>query len=98
MLRDAKTRAKEYDVPFTITLDDIVIPERCPVLGVRLYRGQGRHPHSPSLDRLVPGMGYVPGNVIVVSRHANIIKSDATPSQIRAVADFYDNQLRNIDI
>lgn len=54
----------------------------------------GKHHGSPTLDRLVPDLGYVPGNVLVVSELANSIKSDATPAQIRAVADFYAHHLR----
>jgi hypothetical protein len=84
-------------LPFTLIKDDIHIPARCPVLDIPLSHGAGKggkHHGSPTLDRLTPDLGYVPGNVLVVSELANAIKSDATPAQIRAVADFYDNHLR----
>lgn len=74
-----------------------MIPTRCPVLGIPLSHGTGRngsHAGSPTLDRLVPAFGYVPGNVLVVSSLANSIKSDGTPDQIRRVADFYAQHLR----
>ena len=86
MLRSARKRAHEMGVEFSITLADIVIPERCPLLGVSIHLGVGRSPYSPSLDRIVPELGYVPGNVWVISHRANTIKSDATADEIATVA------------
>ncbi len=51
MLKTAERRAKENGLPFAITLEDIVVPERCPLLGVQLKINSGSHgPNSPSLD------------------------------------------------
>jgi hypothetical protein len=41
------------------------------------------------MDRIDNTKGYEKGNVIIVSRLANVIKNQATPSQIKKVADFY---------
>ena len=89
---NAKGRAKRKGVPFTITLDDVPpIPEACPVLGIPLrINNTAARGDSPSLDRIVPQLGYVPGNVMWISHRANSIKSDATPAELRAVADFYE--------
>lgn len=90
MLARARIRAKERGVPFELTLADILIPANCPVLGLPLRVADGcADDSSPELDRIVPARGYVRGNVIVISRRANRIKSDATPAELRAVADFY---------
>ena len=43
---------------------------------------------KPSLDRLVPDKGYVPGNVIWISLRANQIKSDGTSEEIFRVAEW----------
>ena len=97
MLGNAKARATRAGVPFEISAPDIIIPSHCPVLGVELYRTLGRKgggPNSPSLDRIKPELGYVPGNIIVISNRANRIKSDAAPHELRAVADFYEDSLR----
>lgn len=92
MLKDAKYRAKKKDIPFNLTLDDIVVPLTCPVFGFRLTVG---HPwKTPSLDRVIPELGYTKGNVVVVSLLANRIKTDAAINQLRLVADFYENLLR----
>lgn len=90
MLTRARVRAKERGVPFDITKDDVVLPTKCPVFGKKLSIGDGApHAWSPELDRIVPSKGYVKGNVIVVSRKANRIKTDATPEDVQKVASFY---------
>ncbi len=90
ILYKARERAKEYGVPFALLPNDIVIPTHCPVLGIRLRRGsKSVTKASPSLDRIIPRLGYVPNNVVVVSHFANSIKRDATPEQLMLVARFY---------
>lgn len=84
MFYDARKRAIARGLPFTITPEDIVIPEFCPVIGVRLT-DRGPRDTRPSLDRVAPGKGYTPENVRVISFRANRIKSDATPDELRAV-------------
>ena len=51
--------------------------------------------NSPSLDRIVPELGYIPSNVVVISYKANAIKRNATPQEIRRVADFYERLVPN---
>lgn len=84
MLMSARCRARNGGFPCTITEADIVIPEFCPVLGLKLVRSRGKpNPASPSLDKIVPELGYVPGNVWVISRRANMLKNDATLAELR---------------
>lgn len=91
LLTGARRRARKAGVPFNLSHDDIRIPPRCPVLDIKLVTGTGVSTDaSPSLDRIIPASGYVPGNVIVVSHLANRIKSSATPDQIKRVASFYE--------
>jgi hypothetical protein len=90
---NAKRRAQKRGVPFTIELKDIpAIPEICPVLGIPLIIGRGPTggptPNSPSLDCFKPELGYVPGNVRVISFRANTIKQDSTLAEIEAVARY----------
>jgi hypothetical protein len=87
MFHAAKVRAKKLGIEFTITPADIIIPERCPALGIPLVVSSGGpNDGSPSLDRLRPERGYVPGNVFVISHLANRIKNKSTPEQLTAVA------------
>jgi hypothetical protein len=91
MVFKARQRAKQLGVPCTIKRSDIVIPEMCPVLGVRLVKGRGGPcDSSPSLDRIIPSLGYVPGNVRVISQRANRIKNDATSLELRLVASYIE--------
>lgn len=85
----AKGRATKYGIPFDIELSDVVVPDTCPVFGTNFVFGD--HDLAPSLDKIRPELGYVKGNVIVVSNKANIIKSNATPEEIVAVGQFFAN-------
>ena len=98
MWKSAKERAKKQGVPFEISVEDIVIPEYCPVLGLKLENGDGKvHRNSPTLDKIIPQKGYVKGNIIVVSWLANTIKNCGTIEQIQKVADFYSHLCANDD-
>lgn len=86
----SKRNAKAKGVPFNIEVSDIIIPEYCPALGIKLELLSGRiHNGSPSVDRIKPELGYVKGNIIVVSMLANQIKTSATVEQMQAVTNFY---------
>ena len=89
MVKEAKKRAKRQGVPFNLTEADIHIPKRCPVLGIPLAFNKGRAQHnSPSLDKIIPRLGYVPGNVVVMSNRANRLKNDATFSEIEKLYEW----------
>jgi hypothetical protein len=86
----AKHRAADKGIPFTITLDDIPpVPEFCPVLGIHLMKSyvHGRRT-SPTLDRFIPELGYIPGNVDIISHRANALKSNATLEEVQMLADY----------
>ena len=85
MWSSSRSRAKSKGIPFSIEITDIVIPERCPILGELMVSGSE---YAPSLDRLVPDLGYVPGNVMVMSRRANTLKNNATIAELTAVLRF----------
>jgi hypothetical protein len=88
LLHGARVRAKRGGYPCTIELADIYIPDVCPVLGIPLRRNTGRigpGENSPTLDKIIPELGYVPGNIAVISHRANSIKRDATIDEVRRV-------------
>lgn len=91
MLNRASTRARKGGFECTITTDDIVIPETCPILGTPLIHHSGSpggKPNSPSLDRIDNELGYVPGNVRVISHLANMMKSCANEEQLVRFAEW----------
>ena len=84
----AKQRAKRDGFDFNLCKEDIVIPSVCPVLGIELkVNAGGKVPtdNSPTLDRIHPKIGYIKGNIIVISSLANKIKSSANYRQILSV-------------
>ena len=97
ILGAARNRAKERNLAFDLDIEYLIsiFPQDnlCPVLGFEfsMTPGAGLVPNSPSIDRIVPALGYTKGNVIWVSHLANTIKSNATPDQIKKVAEFYED-------
>lgn len=97
LLNKAKERARNAGTEFTITLKDIeeAWPPSglCPALHLRLRSGVGKViPESPTLDRLDTAFGYVPGNVAVISRQANIIKNNGTARELELIAKWMRSQ------
>lgn len=90
LYQSAKSRAKELDIEFSITKEDIIIPDECPILKVPFVR---RTLYAPSLDRINPALGYVPGNVQVITRKANVMKNNATHEELKRFAEWI-NQLK----
>lgn len=87
----AKSRAKQFKWKFNISLDDIIVPEKCPILGIPLTVSEKMSDGSPSLDRIDNSLGYVKGNVQVISVKANTIKSNATMEEIEKVYNYMKN-------
>ena len=88
MLNQARIRAARKGVPFMISAADVPIPDFCPVLGIPILantRG-GFNPNSASIDRIIPDLGYVPGNVQVISLRANLLKRDGTSEELMKIA------------
>ena len=85
----AKKRARENGIPFDIDLEDIVIPENCPVFGIKLESGKGKSnliSTSPTIDKFYPELGYVKGNIQIISWRANSLKKDGTPEEWETIA------------
>lgn len=84
ILERARHRAKTKDIPFNIDKSDIIIPDFCPLLGIKLQRNTGGRAkdNSPSIDKIIPHLGYTKGNVRIISYKANVMKNDATPKEL----------------
>jgi hypothetical protein len=84
-----KNRAKNEGFPFNLVEEDITIPEICPILGIVLKRNKRKLSYdSPSIDKIRPKLGYVKGNIQVISQRANVMKNDATPEELLKFADW----------
>lgn len=89
ILFNIKSRCRRNNIPFNLTLEDITPPEICPVFGIPLEKGDTKiNPNSPSVDRINPELGYVKGNIQVISFKANTMKSNATPEELIQFANW----------
>lgn len=89
----ARKRSERRGIPFSISPLDIlaVFPRDwvCPVFGVKMEVAVGAPcGRSPSLDKIIPERGYVPGNIAVISFLANSMKQNATVGQVEMLADW----------
>lgn len=95
MLQRIRSRAKISGISFSLLKEDIVIPTHCPILGIPLQINDTTvGPGSPSLDRIVPEIGYVKGNVAVISHRANSIKNNASIEELEKVITWLKEMLK----
>ena len=91
MHQRAKQRCKVSGREFSISVDDIVIPDTCPILGIKLNMNSGKsgaYRNSPSLDRKDNNKGYTKDNIQVISQLANAMKCHATNEELHAFANW----------
>lgn len=89
LLRFALHRSAERRLPFALTGEYVesIWNDTCPYLGIPLRGGVGKLARtSPTLDRIIPALGYVAGNVEVIGHLANTMKSGALPDELVAFA------------
>jgi hypothetical protein len=87
LLEYAAKRARERGLEFSITAKDLQLPATCPLLEIPLFISATRHSdNSPSMDRIDNSLGYIPGNVRVISNLANMMKRTASKEQLLAFA------------
>ena len=94
IIRQARYRAAKANPPIPHTVDAAyvksILTDKCPIFGTPfVFRGNKKMvPESPSLDRLDPKLGYVPGNITVISVKANLIKSAYGSEEILKVGEW----------
>lgn len=97
LLRSAKHRSKVNNLPINITVEDIIIPEYCPILKIKLECSKGNaSKNSPSLDKIIPELGYVRGNIQVISNLANTMKWDANFKELVNFAEWINENIKPI--
>lgn len=89
----ARSRAKKKGWEFNLDIDDIKIPETCPVLDIPLFikqgqQGQGKNPNNPSLDRIDSNLGYIKGNIQIISWRANDLKKNGTLQEFTKLVEY----------
>ena len=92
MLNRVKRKSLKLGYDFNLDLEDIVIPDICPILEVPLEMGnKDNYEYSPSIDRIDNSKGYVKGNIRIISKKANSMKNCATYEELEK---FCKNVLR----
>ena len=91
MWKTAKERAVKKDIPFDLEVQDLydILPEDgcCPIFGQPFKCGGGAGSKwAMSLDKIVPELGYVKGNVRWISMLANRMYSNATDEELLTFA------------
>lgn len=86
MWKQAKHRSQwDYDnMEFSIEVEDVVLPEGCPYMGVGFIPLDKKYGYS--LDRIDSSKGYTKDNIQVISRIANIMKNNATEQELISFA------------
>lgn len=87
MYQNLKARAKNEGIKFEIDVEDIIIPETCPVLGIPLIPFSSSD-NSPSVDKFYPEKGYIKGNIFIISKRANRIKSNAYSDEVEKLLNW----------
>ena len=96
MVQSARKRSVRFNVPFDMCRDDFEIPSTCPALGILMPNNNKIIQYnSPTIDRIIPELGYIKGNIVVISMKANLIKTNATYKEIRSVSDWLEGILSN---
>ncbi len=96
-LKVIEKRCRENGIPFSISVEDITLSESCKYLGIPLTyeRGLGRLDNSASIDRVIPELGYVKGNVEIISDKANRMKNNASKEELITFAKSILKEYKN---
>lgn len=90
-----KSSAKKRQIEFDLTLTDInqlSFPLTCPILDIPLKYHKGSvQDDSYSIDRIDNTLGYVSGNLQVISYKANRAKNNLTEEELKRLAIFINN-------
>lgn len=93
-IKRAKWRAKKYNslrkgIQFDLPFSELIFPTHCPVLGIELnYENENKDENSPSFDREDSNIGYISGNVHVISWRAKRIKNDGTLGEHEKIVEY----------
>lgn len=60
---------------------------KCALSGTKFEVAHMAHKNTPSLDQIIPGSGYVPGNVQLVTAQVNISKSTLTVLEFKEMCE-----------
>lgn len=100
--QSSRRRSKEKNLPFNLDVKYLqsIYTKDCPIFKQPMTWGNlgaGKNIYSPSLDRIVPSLGYVRGNVVFISDKANRIKAEFEAKDLYAVADWQHEITKGVE-
>ena len=95
LYKSARYSARKRGLAFEIQVSDIVIPDVCPILKTPFQRFTD---YTPSIDRIDNNIGYIKGNIQVVSKKANSMKYNANADELLLFAKWVMINYRPIHI
>lgn len=99
MFKAAEKRALKNNLEFSLKKEDIIIPDKCPILEIPIYPGvKGDYKNSPSLDRIDNLKGYTADNTRVISCLANTMKNCASRELLILFCKNIPTYINNEDI
>ena len=106
LLESAQRRAKRDNLPFDLTIEWLraMVISHCPITlqpldwtKEQVIDGKAG-PNSPSIDKIIPKLGYVQSNCAIISYRGNMIKSNGTIDEHRRVVQYMAaQQLRDTE-
>lgn len=105
MTDQAKVRSRKLGLPCDITLEWMMEKfyhmDACPALNIAFdwhIIGNSNCQASPSLDRIIPELGYIKGNVQLISYKANTMKNDASFEELQRFCEWVNRMLDNTNV
>jgi hypothetical protein len=88
LLGDIRKRVIKFCLPFDVDAKylDSIRPQGdiCPLLGIKMVQNKGvLKDNSITIDRLIPELGYIKGNVLWCCYKANRMKNNATLDELK---------------
>lgn len=88
-----RQRAKKANIPFNLTEEYLVSiwTGMCSIFNTELclpYNSESQDPNKATIDKVIPELGYIMGNIHWVSNKANIIKSFGTINDHQLIVDY----------
>lgn len=94
------SKCRAENIPFNLTFRDfkrLFRRTKCPYTGVimqhrRLKQNETPPDNYPTIDKIVPSLGYTKGNVVLSSRRGNILKGCVDINTARNVIKFLESR------
>lgn len=94
MLTNARNRAKRKGIEFSLVKEDIIIPEKCPILKVPFIIGtKGNYDFTPTIDRIDNSKGYTKDNIQIITNKANTMKNSADFEMLKNFAEYIEKNI-----